>query len=382
MNDEVYVAELRQLFPVTHHWTYLYNGGIHPCPRPVGDAMRSFLNDWETGGRDAWPRAYEALGVLKEKFARLIDSEAGNIVITESTTAGINVAAQILRPDKDQNVVVTDLEFMSDTYPWLVCHPAEVRFAESRNGKIHAGDIAALIDERTAALIVSAVAAGSGFRVNLPELREVVERHTVPMIVDAAQALGVVDVSVKEAKASFLVCTASKWLMGPTGVGFLHVDDHYLDVTPPAVGWMAAENRNDWDLRRCQLYKDARRFQGGIPNLIGIVGALAGITLLEQIGREFIARRVHQLTSYAVECLEGIGVDIWTPRDPGERAGIVFFRVSGHQELFAKLKDARIYCGSFLDGIRIDPNFYNTFEEIDKFLGVVRTHVARIKDFT
>lgn len=100
MNDDTYVAELRMLFPVTERWTYLYNGSIHPCPLPVGDAMRAFLDDWTTGGRDAWPRAYEALGLLKEKFARLIDAQAGNIVITESTTAGINLAAQILKPNE------------------------------------------------------------------------------------------------------------------------------------------------------------------------------------------------------------------------------------------------------------------------------------------
>ena len=57
------------------------------------------------------------------------------------------------------------------------------------------------------------------------------------------------------------------------------------------------------------------------------------------------------------------------------RAGIVFFRCPNHLELHTKLKAARIYCGTFQGGIRIDPNFYNTFEELDKFLALVRTHV-------
>jgi selenocysteine lyase/cysteine desulfurase len=315
MNDETFITELRELFSVTRHWTYLYNGSIHPCPRPVGDAMRAFLAQWEAGGRDAWPRAFEAFGELKERFAQLLHTQASNIVITESTTAGINLAAQIIAPNKDQNIVVTDLEFMSDTYPWIICHPAEVRFAKSRNGKIEPNDLVLLMDEQTAALSVSAVAVGSGFRVNLLEVGKIAQRYNVPLIVDAAQALGIIDINVEVIKPSFLVCTASKWLMGPTGVGFLYVADRYLGVTPPSVGWLAAANRNDWDLRHCELYDDARRFQGGIPNLIGIVGALAGIKLLEQIGREFIERRVQQLTSYTIECLEKIGAEIRTPRN-------------------------------------------------------------------
>jgi len=379
MNDKTYLEELRQLFPVTEHWAYLYNGGIHPCPRPVGDAMRDFLGNWEKGGRDVWPLAYEAFEKLKEKFARLIHTQARNIVITESTTAGINLIAQIIRPSKAQNVIVTDLEFMSDTYPWIVCHPAEVRFATSQNGRVSLKDIVALTDAQTAAISVSAVAVGSGFRMNLLELGNFAKDKKVPLIVDAAQALGVIDVNVNNPEIDFLACTASKWLMGPTGVGFLYIGEHYLKSPPPTVGWLAAANRNDWDLRHCQLYEDAKRFQGGIPNLIGVIGALAGITLLEEIGRDFIESRVRHLTSYAIEALERIGVDLWTPREYIERAGLVFFRAPHHQELHAKLKAARIYCGSFLDGIRIDPNFYNTIEEIDRFLDIVRIHMVETK---
>jgi len=90
-----------------------------------------------------------------------------------------------------------------------------------------------------------------------------------------------------------------------------------------------------------------------MPNLIGVVGALAALGLHERIGREFIAERVAALTSHALGGLEEIGVDLWTPRPAGERAGIVLFRDSRHDELYAKLQEARIYCGHFLGGIRI-----------------------------
>ena len=53
----------------------------------------------------------------------------------------------------------------------------------------------------------------------------------------------------------------------------------------------------------------------------------------------------------------------------------MLFRDSRHDELYAKLQEARIYCGHFLGGIRIEPHFYNTLGEIDSFLKVVRAHV-------
>lgn len=371
------VAQLRNLFPVTNHWTYLYNGSIHPCALPVADAMTAFISDWQNGGEAAVFPALDVFAEAKERFAALINADPKNIVVTESTTAAINLAAQLVRPAEGQNVVVTDLAFMSNTFPWMVSHPsAETRFVKNRNGKIHIDDIAARIDENTAAVHICAVTVGSGFRYDLSAVHALTSAHGVPLIVDGAQALGVLNVNVADPPVDFLATTASKWLMGPAGVGFLYVADRYLDATPPAVGWLSAANTADWDVRTCVLHEDAMRFQGGIPNLVGVVGARAGLDLLHQIGREYIEQRVRELTSYLMDRLGEIGVDLWTPLPWEERAGIVFLRTPGHQELHAKLKEERIYCGCFLGGIRLDPTFYNTTEELDRFLGVVRNHVA------
>ena len=144
------------------------------------------------------------------------------------------------------------------------------------------------------------------------------------------------------------------------------------------MGWYAAANVADWDVRHCELHRDACLFQGGIPNLIGVVGALAGLELLEQIGRDFIERRVCDLTTHAIEGLEKMEVDLWTPRATDQRAGIVFLRPPEPATLHARLKAARIYCGHFLGGIRIDPTFYNTHEEIDKFLAIVQSHMIEL----
>ena len=55
MNDEARVAELRKLFPVIEHWTYLYNGSIHPCPRPVSEAMMTAFLRFARTGDPGWP---------------------------------------------------------------------------------------------------------------------------------------------------------------------------------------------------------------------------------------------------------------------------------------------------------------------------------------
>jgi hypothetical protein len=73
-------------------------------------------------------------------------------------------------------------------------------------------------------------------------------------------------------------------------------------------------------------------------------------------------------------------VEIWTLHAEHERVGIIFFRTPGYKELHARLKKERVYCGSFLGGIRFDPNFYYTYEELDKLLEIVRSHVRQHGD--
>jgi cysteine desulfurase/selenocysteine lyase len=377
VTDEQTISDLRDLFPVVNHWTYLYNGSIHPLARPVVTAMNDFINECANGGEASFPLGHERFLLLKDGLAQLLHAKSDNIVITDSTTAGLNLAAQILAPTPEQNVVLTDLAFMSNTYPWLASKAAipDVRFVEQRAGRVALEDIKAQIDVHTACVSVCAVTVGSGFRYDLKQLTNMTRSSGVPLIVDAAQALGLINVDVGVTPIDFLAGTASKWLMGPTGVGYLYLSDEHLGATPPNVGWMSASNVDEWDVRHCELHDGASRFQGGIPNLVGIVGALAGIDLLNEIGRPFIERRVNELTQYLLDALIRLGVDIWTPLHAAERAGIVFFRIPGYREAQLELRSERIYCGSFLGGIRCDPNFYNTEEELDQFLEVIRRHV-------
>jgi len=261
---------------------------------------------------------------------------------------------------------------MSDTYPWIICHPAEVRFLPEKNGRIYENEIGQFIDEKTAVFSISSVAAGSGYRADLKTIRKKISSFDIPFMVDGAQAVGVVPTNVNEPVIDFLVCTASKWLFGPAGIGFLYINDHFIHSVPPNVGWLAAQNRRDWDLREPVLFEDAMRFQGGIPNLIGAVGALAGIRLIEEIGVDFISRRVGLLTTYLIEKLEGLNVEIWTPKEKNKRAGIVFFKHPTAKELYKILQNEKIYTGNFLDGIRLDVHVFNTFEEIEMTIDVIK----------
>jgi selenocysteine lyase/cysteine desulfurase len=373
MSRDSDIDSIRTQFPVVGHWTYLYNGSIHPQPTPVVRAMRDFVEAWAEGGEAVFPQGMEAFLELREHLATLIGGKASNIVITESTTSALNLAHQLVRPTAAQNVVLDELAFMTNTYPWLMSGLAgpEVRFVPEVDGSVRIPDLRAALDSATALLSISAVAVSSGFRHDLGDVSDIAVAAGVPVLADGAQAAGVVDVDLASTPIDFLAGTASKWLMGPAGVGYLHLANQYLDATPPSLGWMAAANVGDWDLRHGELHKDAMRFQGGIPNFVGVVGALAGLQFREEIGDQFIKSRIAELTTYLMDELRGLGADLWTPYPSACRAGIVFFRSPRAAEIHDALRSERIYTGTFMGGIRCDPSVYNTHAELDQFLSVV-----------
>ena len=375
MNKDI--EEIRALFPVVEHWTYLYNGSVHPQPTPVVEAMTEFVRDWSQGGEAAYPAGMDAFMELREGLARLIGGKGSNIVITDSTTAALNLAAQLVAPRPDQNVVLEDLAFMTNTYPWLVSGMAvpDVRFVPEVGGMVRDTDLRAAVDAKTALLSLSAVSVSSGFRHDLQAISELAAATGVRTLIDGAQAVGVVDIDLAKTPLDFVAGTAAKWLMGPAGVGYLHIDDRHLDATPPTTGWLAASNVGDWDLHHAELHQDAMRFQGGLPNFTGVVGTLAAIRFREALGTEFVMGRIKHLADYLIGELGELGADIWTPLPDHQRAGIVFFRSERAQEINERLRAERIYCGTFMGGIRCDPSFYNTEADIDRLLAVVAEYV-------
>ena len=373
MNHDSDIEAIRTQFPVVDQWTYLYNGSIHPQPAPVVRAMHDFIGAWAEGGEAAFPQGMDSFLELREQLARLIGGKASNVVVTESTTSALNLAHGLVRPTSDQNVVLDELTFMTNTYPWLLSGLAgpDVRFVPEVAGSIDISDLRAALDPATALLSISAVAVSSGFRHDLGAVSEVAAAAGVPVLADGAQAVGVIDIDLGETPIDFLAGTASKWLMGPAGVGFLHLADQYLAATPPSLGWLAAANVGDWDLRHGVLHEDAMRFQGGIPNFIGVVGSLAALRFRDEVGDQFIKSRIAELTTYLVDELRTLGADLWTPEPAAHRAGIVFFRSPRAAEIHDRLRSERIYTGTFMGGIRCDPSFYNTHTELDRFLSVV-----------
>ena len=352
---------------------YLRTGNICPCARPVSQAMREFLEVWQSEGDRCWGLAQAAFEESKALFAALIGARPAEIATIENTSMGLSIAASLIAPQPGSNVVVDELTHQSNVYPWMLRPGVEIRYAQAREGQVPLSEFERLIDERTVAVDVCHVTMGHGFRHDLAALGDLAHAREVYLVVDAAQSAGVVPIDVAKMQVDFLACPTFKWLYGPLGAGFLYVREELLTVgPPPLVGWMSARNPETFDVHRLELHDDARRLQRGVHNGAGLVGAAAGLRMVTEIGQGAIWHHVCALSRRLLDGLKEIGLEILTPIGDEQRASIVTIAVPNAGRLCEDMASQGVLAGQYLPGqIRMDVALYHNTQDMDRALQVI-----------
>ena len=360
-------------FPIKRRRAYLNNASIGVIPELAVASVTGFLRQVQESGRNHYPDwCAHADSAVKERIARLIGARRSEIAFTKNTTEGINIVANGLRWQAGDNVIVPDIEYPSNVYPWLqlAARGVEVRWVTNRSGRIEAADIEKLIDRRTRLITLSAVQFSNGYRQNLPELCELCRRRAVLLHLDAIQWVGALSLDVHELGIDFLSVGGHKWLLAPIGTGFFYCSEAALDlIHPPSVGYHSVdkhEDHMDYDLT---FRVDAGRFEEALVNFPGIWGLDAAIDLQLRIGPHEIEEAITSLCELAEERLLARGVHIATPRDTS-RSGILCFTHPhlSTEEGVPRLRDAGVDVASRGGAIRISPSFYNDSEEIERLI--------------
>ncbi len=370
---------VREQFDIVDDKVYLRAANICPCATSVAAAVDDFVNVWRQEGDACWGLVESAFEEGKALFAKLIGADSGEIATIENTSMGLSIAASLIAPPPGSNVVVDELTHQSNVYPWMLRSQVELRYARSDRGRVALSEFEGLVDENTAAIDVCHVTMGHGFRHDLATLADLAHAHRAYLVVDAAQSAGVVPIDVGEASVDFLSCPTFKWLWGPLGAGFLYVRKDLLKLgPPPLVGWMSARRPAGFDIHSMHLHDDARRLQRGVHNGAGLVAALAGLRIVDELGADTIWHYVRGLSRQLLDGLEEVGLEVLTPTGDEERGGIVAFSVQDAAKFNQSLTDLGILAGQYLPGqIRMDVALFHDEEDIQRTLRAVEEVAAR-----
>jgi cysteine desulfurase/selenocysteine lyase len=364
----------RELFPIVQKFTYLNHAATGPAATPVTEAIERALRLW-LEDENPYEKWEEDLAEARGLFARLIGAHEEEIAPTLNTSMGLSTVAGMIRYEAGDNIVTNDMEFPVNVYPWLNQRRkgVEVRFAKNVGGKVLPAEVERMVDDRTRVVAVSHVQYINGFRSDLGLLADLAHRHGAYLCVDAIQSVGVLQVDVKRNGVDFLCSGGYKWLLSPEGIAFLYVDERLVrEFEPECVGWRSVKKPDLFDSSKFLLSDTASRFETGTPNFLGYVGAKAAMRLLIEVGLDRIESRVLKLNDHLITRLQDMGLELQTPTGRECRSGIVNFKVDDPKETLAGLRRENIIVSVRGGGIRVSPHFYNTVEEIDRLLDLVK----------
>lgn len=366
------IDRVRAEFPITERAVYLNHAAVGPIPRRAQQAMASAIADYLVLDRTGWADRDRH---VRARSAALINARPDQIAFIKNTSEGLSFAANGIRWRAGDNAIVPAGDFPSVVYPWLnlADQGVEARLIEARGGRVLLDDIRAAIDGRTRAIAISTVQFKTGFRCDLAAIGALCRAHDLLFVVDGIQSLGALGCDVQSCGIDVLAADAHKWLMGPQGTGIFYCSDRALErLAVRTVGWLSVKEPFQF-LPQIDLLPDARRFEPGSDNTIGIFGLGGTLDLIAELGIGAIEARVLSLTDLLCDGLARKGYHVRSPRGACERSGIVIFDSAAHPTdvIFQRLTAERVMVSVRGGGIRVSPHYYNTEAEIAQVLDLL-----------
>lgn len=386
------IKDARRLFPATKKVKYFFNGGVCLIPTPVEAALREFITQNESGfSAENWKIWSDNMSAAYRLFAKLIGGKEGEVVGIPNTSTGTAMVAHMIDPKRGTNVVFDDLEY-NTIYPFTLLAKKGVRQRIIRNkeGSMDIDRFEKIVDDKTAAVVVSSVSCWNGYRYDLKPLAEIAHKHGAYLVVDGAQHVGAARLDVKRDGIDFLATCGHKWLLGPPGTGFLYIREDLIEkFDPPLPGWMGIDDPATFEVWKPVFPRTAQRFETGMPEVMLLGAIRASMELLNELGHAKVEDEIQKRSGYLIEKLQGVkGVTVFTPAEKEHRAGNVTFLLKNHQELYDELlqnsfivfhhpKEVMKNMRWATSGLRVDPSFFNTYDELDEIVESTKRWAAR-----
>ena len=294
----------RAQFPALDRLSYLNAGTEGPVPAAAADAVcRRVEAEAESGrcGRPYFEALMELAAQARAGYATALGCDPADVALTGSTTDGVNTVIAGLDLRAGDEIVTTDQE-----HPGLL---APLGRAHRRHGvKIRVVPFAELPGEVTSAtrlISCSHVSWVGGEVADVPAL----VATGVPVLLDAAQALGAVPVNVRELGCDFYAGSGQKWLCGPEGSGALFVRPDRLDdllVPWPGYGSMA-DPANALEFEQAEGVK---RLDHGFPAGMRSAWATASLGVFEAAGWDWVHERAASLADLLADRLRERGLEV------------------------------------------------------------------------
>ena len=397
MAEKLNIDQIRADFPVLHQQVnkapliYFDNAATTQKPKAVIDALSAYYEqdnaNIHRGIHTLAERATTAYELTRKKLASFLNSPSTDqIIFTSGTTAGINLVAQTFgraNVGKGDQIIVSNLEHHSNIVPWQMI--AEEKGAEikvipvSDAGVLDIEAFKALLNPRVKLVAVNHVSNAIGTINPIEEIISLAHEVGAKVLIDGAQSVAHLAVDVQALNMDFFVFSAHK-LFGPTGVGVLYGKRDLLEAMPPYQG--GGEMIKEVSFAGTTYNELPYKFEAGTPNIADVIAFGAALDYVQAIPADALAAQEEALLAYATEKLQKI-LGLRIVGTAPEKIAVISFVIDGvHPQDIGVLLDkfgiairTGHHCAQplmqryeLVGTCRASFSFYNTFEEIDRFV--------------
>ncbi len=367
---------IREQFPIFQHFRHINSCSHGALSNSVRQAYEGYLNDRDKYGAP-WEFWVGQLEKTRTVIADLLNSPVSKIAVTSSVSAAVNSLASTLDfSEKRNRIIATDFDFPTTGQIW---HAQESRGAkvvhvkQSADGNtIPFEHFVEAIDERTKLVSIPHVCYRNGAKLDVKPIIDLAHSKGARVLLDSYQAAGTCPIDASGLGADFLVGGLQKYLLGSTGVGFMYVKHEQLSMqAPTSSGWFAQDDIHAMNIYANDPAQDARRFEGGTPNIPNLYAAIAGIKLIQSIGVSKIETHIKELTGALKEGALQRGFKIATHTDADKHGAMIAIQSTDMHKLVATLHQEKIGTSCRDNNLRISPHIYNTMDDIDFLLDIM-----------
>jgi len=335
-------------------WTYLNTATYGQVPRRAVEAMTAHSNRRNEFASTDFLDWYSDADRIRAGVARLIHAQPEDIAFIPNAAAALSIVLAGIAPKPDENIVTLDDEFPNYLY-------------QDSARKVRWDDFYDSVDERTRLVALSEVNYATGFRPPVAEIASFLSNRGVPLFLDGSQSVGALAFDVTKTPVDVLAVHGYKWLLSPTGAGFLYVSPTFRKkLQPNIVGW---RSHHDWrNVDRLHSgtpeFKDAaEKYEGGGLPFHLLYAMEASVDWMLEIGTERIERRVLALANTARSMLRGLDAQV---EDTGSQIVIAGFPGNDASLIARTLREQKVVVAARHGRLRVSPHFYNDDEDLTR----------------
>lgn len=354
---------------------YLNTGTLGPCSRRTIGATKKIWEHLESFPLQFYAEKFAPELAEKTRIiaASFLGCEVDELMMTRSTTDGMNAVVQGLNLKSGDRIITTNQEHEGGLSGWkylakyhgVSIDTINIPFEVSDTDKI-LESINAAITPATKLVSISHVFSSTGLRLPIAEISSLARSKNILCIVDGAQAAGSIKVNVKELGCHAYMASGHKWLMGPKGTGLLYISKDAQDKIHP----MQFEDSYN-------TYNQST----GVGNLPGILGLGTAIEHLTRIGMDKVEQHNISLRNRLYTQLLNTNNLTIVSSPPGALASpLLSCRLPEKIEstkfspmVLEKHKISfRAVHKQWFNGIRFSTHIFNTEKEVDKVIEIIR----------